>query len=314
MNRLERLINLLAALIDTERPLSREEIKERITGYPEKDASFRRQFERDKESLRVMGVPISVDAISMSEPHLGTGYRVHRADYELPDPGLEPEETAALHLAASSVRFLDDGARAAVLKLGGVTGGGADLPDPEMEVAGGAYLEDLFAAIHSSCRVTFDYASGNQKAEARQVIPSRLAFRNGNWYLSAWDENRAAERVFRVDRISGEMTIGDKTSLPPEAATARPSALPAAAWELGEGEPVEARVWVDESQAELAGRLAGSGVGIEPNDDGSAVLTFAVTNPAGFRNFVLGFLDHAEVLSPPALRQDMVDWLEGIAT
>ena len=45
----------------------------------------------------------------------------------------------------------------------------------------------------------------------------------------------------------------------------------------------------------------------------SVVLQVAVTNRAAFRSFVLGFLDHAEVLGPPALRADLVDWLRTLA-
>lgn len=305
MNRLERLINLLAALIDTERPLTREEIKERIEGYPDKDESFRRQFERDKDTLRSMGVPIAVEAISVSEPHLGTGYRVRRAEYELPDPNLEPEETAALHLAASSVRFLDEGARTAVLKLGGVTGV-PTLSEPDVEVPGGEHLEALFAAISENRRVEFTY-----QGETRQVIPGRLAFRNGHWYLSAWDEVRIGERMFRLDRVSGQVTPGD-IAKPPEGAPApRQSALPP--WEFGDAEAVEARLWVDAAQADLATRQAGSRVAANRNEDGSAVLTLSVRNRVGLRNFALGFLDHAEVLSPPEFREDMITWLESVA-
>ena len=43
--------------------------------------------------------------------------------------------------------------------------------------------------------------------------------------------------------------------------------------------------------------------------DGSVVLRFPVTNRAGFRSFVLGFLEHAEVLGPPDLREELITWL-----
>ena len=39
-------------------------------------------------------------------------------------------------------------------------------------------------------------------------------------------------------------------------------------------------------------------------------MRLAVTNRAAFRSFVLGLLDHAEVLAPPELRADMVAWLK----
>ena len=47
--------------------------------------------------------------------------------------------------------------------------------------------------------------------------------------------------------------------------------------------------------------------------DGSAVFRVGVTNVPAFRSFVLGFLDHAEILGPPRLRDDMVAWLRRLA-
>ena len=47
--------------------------------------------------------------------------------------------------------------------------------------------------------------------------------------------------------------------------------------------------------------------------DGSVVLTLRVTSRAGLRSWVLGFLDHAEVLSPPAERDALISWLEQCA-
>ncbi len=43
--------------------------------------------------------------------------------------------------------------------------------------------------------------------------------------------------------------------------------------------------------------------------DGSAVVEMAVSNTDAFRSLVLDFLDHAEVLHPPELRADLVEWV-----
>ena len=62
--RLERLINLTATLLETRRPLTLEELADRLEpGYPDELAARRRQFERDKETLRELGVPITVEAV-----------------------------------------------------------------------------------------------------------------------------------------------------------------------------------------------------------------------------------------------------------
>jgi predicted DNA-binding transcriptional regulator YafY len=72
-------------------------------------------------------------------------------------------------------------------------------------------------------------------------------------------------------------------------------------------------VAIDADQAAVARSMVGSGPAVEERDDGSIVLTLPVTHRDGFRSFVLGFLDHAEVLEPPELRAEIVDWLTHVA-
>ena len=83
-------------------------------------------------------------------------------------------------------------------------------------------------------------------------------------------------------------------------------------WQLGEGEPVLGRVLVDADNAALAVGALGADAVVEQRGDGSVVVEMAVTNPDGFRSFVLGFLEHAEVLGPPELRDGLIAWLEAV--
>ena len=50
----------------------------------------------------------------------------------------------------------------------------------------------------------------------------------------------------------------------------------------------------------------------ESRPDGAVVLSFPVSNREAFRSFALGFLDHAEVLGPPELREEVIDWLQSV--
>jgi predicted DNA-binding transcriptional regulator YafY len=302
MSRLERLINLTAALLHTDRLLTTDELHERVPGYADDRASFRRAFERDKETLRDMGVPISVEQLDPEDPNL-VGYRIRRDEYYLADPGLEPDELAALHLAASAVRLEGAGGVEALWKLGGALAEGG----PVAELAalpGASHLVALFGAISVRQSASFMY-----RGESRRVDPYRLSFRNGHWYLAGFDHTRDEERSYRVDRIEGDVTRVGETG-----AFARPSATgrQAPPWLLGGDEPVTARLLVDADQAGWAVGQVGQG-GVESRrEDGSLVLTVPVTNRSAFRTFVLGFLDHAEVLGPPELRADVVAWLEAL--
>lgn len=301
MDRLERLINLVAALKAADRPLTRAELHERVPGYPEgNEESARRAFERDKDSLRSMGVPISTEALE-SEHGFVDGYRIRSEEYELPDPGLEPDELAALHLAISAVHLEGGEGTAALWKLGG------SRPDDEAEIAmgGGEHLALLFAAVGARQVVRFRY-----RDEERTVDPWRIAYRNGRWYLSGRDHDRDEERQFRLDRLSEASTVGQAGAFerPP-----RPRAGPPDPWEMGEEDPVEAALLVDADQVDWALRFLGETRLAERREDGAAVFSLSVRNREAFRSMVLTFLDHAEVLEPAELRADLVGWLEQLA-
>jgi proteasome accessory factor B len=308
-DKLERLLNLTAALLETRLPLTAEEIRARVPGYPgpdERDETFRRAFERDKDDLREMGIPLNTEPVPGRIPEID-GYRIPKEEYYLRDPGFEPDELAALHLAASAVQLEGMPALGGLLKLGGVVG--SDAPDLGFDVAVPAdpNLAALFgaAADNRSVRLTYN---GNE----RVLDPYRLDYQRGHWYLTAFDHLRSEERSYRLDRIEGavEPVVGSTFERP---ATAVPGAR-AEPWQLGEGEVVRARLRIDGPQASWAVHHLGDSATVEHEEDGSVVVELPVTNRVALRSFVLGFLDHAELLSPEDLRAEMIAWLEQVAT
>ncbi len=307
--KLERLLNLTAALLSTERPLTAQQLRDRVPGYPEDRDSFKRAFERDKESLREMGLPLRPEVVPGVDPPI-EGYRIDQDQAFLPDPELDADELAALHLAASVVRLEGVDGLEAFWKLGGAVDdpeAATEAPAPAVApLPADANLVALFAAVADRRIARFGY-----RGAAREVHPYRLDFQRGRWYLTAYDVGREDERAFRLDRIDGEVEVGDEGGV-----FARPDgAVPGlrlAPWQLGEEEPVVARVLVDAALAPSAVLQAGEEALAERRDDGSVVLELSVTNPDGFRSFVLGLLDHAEVLNPPELRADLVDWLHRV--
>lgn len=346
MDKLERLLNLTAELLNTARPITAEEIRRRMGGaYPEALDSFRRTFERDKADLRSIGVPIRSSPAPDIDPPV-EGYRIRRDEYAGRNLGLAPDELAALHLAANLVR-LEGGVGDAFTKLGGPftepgrgNGPGRGEPDggepdggesgrdrpgrdtrPDGDGPGGGgsgiaagaaavgalpFDEPLAALVEGAARrriAAFVYSG-----EARTVEPWRLSFSRGHWYLSGWDRDREAERLFRVDRMAGPVTLGGPAGREPPP----PDPIgPLLGWELGDAEPVAAKVAVDADLAAWACHVTGTDG--EPQPDGSVVLTLNVRNPDAFRSLVLSFLDRAEVLAPEELRRDVIGWLEALA-
>ena len=309
--KLERMMNLAAALLSSERPLSAAEIAKRVSGYPDDKVAFRRAFQRDKSELNDLGVPVRIEDIPGRYPP-ESGYRIDPADYEQPDPGLAADELAALHLALQAVRLGDgddsvDGTEA-LWKLGGVVED-PDQGPPAPAVAsltGDPALVPLFTAVLERRTVTFSYSSTGSP-QIRTVDPWRLDNQRGRWYLTGHDHLRGEERNFRLDRISGEVEVGDPDAFErPTVAVASGTGHP---WQYGDGEPVTAQLLVDASHAEFARRQLGDDVAMTAHEDGAITFDVAVTSWPAFRGFVLSFLDHAELLGPADLRADLVEWV-----
>src|SRR5487761_1582797 len=85
-DRLERMTNLVLVLLGTTRPLSLQEIRHSVSGYPEGREASRQAFERDKRALRDLGIPVSVEPVESAQQQ---GYRIRPEDYYLGDLGLD---------------------------------------------------------------------------------------------------------------------------------------------------------------------------------------------------------------------------------
>ncbi len=303
MSKLERLLNLTAALLETSRPLSADEIRRRVPGYPEAKASFRRAFERDKDDLREMGIPISLDPIERGG-HRVDGYRIPRDEYYLPDAGLTADELAALHLAASAITIDGGQDSEALWKLGGVVGHDAETPVAALPVD--PHLATLFEAIRGRRQAHFDY-----RGHRRTVDPARLGYERGRWYLTAHDHSRDGTRLFRLDRIESELELGQPGSATRQVDDHRTTTRP---WELGSGPATTVELMVDAAHVPFAARNLGDEAASAPGPGSTTVFSVPVRNHEAFRSFALGFLDHAEIRAPAESREDMVAWLESIGT
>lgn len=300
--KLERLLDLVAELLHAERPITADELHARIPGYPEDKDSFKRAFERDKKDLREMEIPLRVEPVPGRLP-AEDGYRIHQDEYGLPDPGLDRDELAALHLAVNAVRLDGTNTTSGLRKLGGAVV--SDTSSPNIAVLGSApNLAVAFEAVGQHRRLRFRY-----RDKDRVVDPFRLHHERGHWYLQGHDHDAGESRSFRLDRVDGDMDAGPVDSVEVRVDPGE-HPLRLDGWALGDDEPVMARVRVDRPQAALAVRLVGEDVNVEWEAEGGVVLEFPVRRRDGLRSFVFGFLDDAEVLGPSELRADVKAWLE----
>lgn len=312
--KLERLMNLTAALVDAERPLTALDIQQRVAGYSSSKVAFRRTFERDKVELRELGVPIEVVPVPGTFPE-EEGYVVDRVRYEQPDAGLDAEELAALRLALEAIGIgdPDDTVGGALRRLGGVVDG-TDGVAPDAALVGDlgidAAVVPLFAAIAERRVVTFDYLRDGDRTR-RSLEPWTLGLRRGHWYVEGHDRDRGEPRQFRVDRIVGDPQSGEAGAFEPPSGLSAPSDR--APWRFGSGEAHTATIRVAPEKVPFVAASLGPRASQSADSDGWTSFDFEVTDVEAFRSFVIGLLDDVEVVGPPQLRRDLIEWLTTVA-
>jgi proteasome accessory factor B len=223
VDRTERLLNLVMCLMATHGAVSRSDIQRQIPGYGDSASStaFERMFERDKDELRSMGIPVETVSDSSGEVQ---GYRIPRESYVLEDIDLSLSERAAIAVAAQvwAAAAMGPIAGTAVRKLESVDSDGwspAELSGSVQVTSTDAALLPLMGAIRADRVVTFDYRTPSEsEPRHRQVSPWGLRASSGRWFLVGFDEQRQAMRTFRVSRISGPVTLAAKPRPHPPAA------------------------------------------------------------------------------------------------
>jgi proteasome accessory factor B len=208
-HRTERLLNLVICLLATRHWLTKEQIRRAVPQYAqcETTEAFDRMFERDKEDLRELGIPLvsgSADAWFEDEQ----GYRVDRDAYALPEIELTPGELAVLGLASrvwQQASLAGPAARAMVkLQALGVETDGESLVgvEPRVRTAEPAF-EPVYAATRDRAPISFRYRKPRGEAAVRHVQPWAVTSRGTAWYLVGHDVDRGAPRVFRLSRVEG---------------------------------------------------------------------------------------------------------------
>jgi proteasome accessory factor B len=313
----ERLLGLVVCLLSTRRYLTADQIRQAVPGYPEQDELFKRMFERDKEDLRELGIPLETGFNHPFDDDLG--YRVRQQAYELPELRLEADEAAVLGLAARVWQraALEGAAAGALLKLraAGVEAG-EERPAPQGIEPRLGTREPAFGPLWEAVRdrrpVTFSYlAPGRSEPQRRELEPWGVVNRYGRWYVAGWDRARDDKRVFRLGRIAGAV----KFCGPPGSVT-----VPAG---TDVRELVRAR---DSSPAPEHTALlrvrSGRGVGlrqhavsVRPDETGPPgwdLVTTRFADVGWFADFAAEFGPDAVVLDPPDLRDAVIARLKGV--
>lgn len=308
MHPLERLVNLVALLLESRRPLTFDQIRSKLSeGYGHEDAaSAKRMFERDKDVLRDIGVPIEVVATDPWD--VEQGYTIDKQRYYLPDIAFTPEELSALFIAVRSAG--DVSAEDAVRKLlsGADRGILAGLGPPALGGEIDPNLPRAAEAVAGSGRVRFSYRSSRGERSDRTVDAFGLAVRGGHWYLVGFDRDRGEIRSFRLSRVSGEVEIVGEGREPPQGFRAADH-VQAGPWGPGEAETAATIAFAPDVAWWATNGVAGAQT-VRTRGDGWVEARVPWSPGEGLVSWVLSFGPDAEVLEPQELRSEIVGRLE----
>lgn len=300
----ERLINLLAYLVDSSRPVTAEQIRNTVAGYENlSDQAFHRKFERDKANLRELGIELAQEATDAWE--VEWGYVVPESNYRTIEPDLTDEERTALALAVHMVRSggWPSGANG-LLKLGG-----ARLADPDTPVGAdlglaSEHLGLIFQAVLERRRIRFAY-----RGRPRTLHPYAMHHRRGRWYFAGVEPEQAGTiRTYRLDRAEQLELVGAPDAFPrPEGYSARDilSSLP---WE--QQEPQRSLIECDADVAWWVENRFPDARAVERTEAGVTILEVPYMNVDSLLDMVIHLDDGAVILDPPDLRAEMVRRLE----
>ena len=207
----ERLVNLTIALLATKRYITKSEIFRTVDGYEGSDESKERMFERDKDDLRNLGIEIEVGSFDpLFEDE--SGYRIKPENYQFQLGEVNAQEITLLSLAAEAWRgeSMGPAALSALNKLHAI--GIESDTELLLDLAPAIITQDenlavAISAITSKTVLSFTYLSENLQLQSRALEPYAVTSRYGHWYIFGEDLDRKAPRIFRLDRISGELKL-----------------------------------------------------------------------------------------------------------
>jgi proteasome accessory factor B len=212
----ERLVNLTIALLATKRYITKSEIFRTVDGYEGSDESKERMFERDKDDLRNLGIEIEVgtfDPLFEDE----SGYRIKPENYQFQLGEVNAQEITLLSLAAEAWRGASMGpsALSALNKLHAI--GIESDTELLLDLAPAIINQDsnlaiAISAITSKTVLSFSYLNEDLQSQSRALEPYAVTSRYGHWYIFGNDLDRKASRLFRLDRVSGELKLQGKSS------------------------------------------------------------------------------------------------------
>ncbi len=310
----ERLLSLVVCLLSARRYLTAGQIRDAVPGYPATFDAFKRMFERDKDELRELGIPLETGTNPGTDEEVG--YRISRQAYELPEIRLEPDEAAVLGLAARVWRQAELAGAAAggLLKLRAAGIDAEETTQPGIEPrlqTGGPAFGPLWQAVRDRRPVTFGYqAPGRATPQRRNLEPWGVVNRHGRWYVAGFDRDRASERVFRLSRIDGPVSFTG----PPGSVEVPPGTDVRNLVQATHGAPPAVRTAMLRIRPGTGYGLRRKASSDQPGQDGWDLVEAAFSDVGWYADYIASFGADVVVIEPVDLREAVIRRLKGALT
>lgn len=284
-----------------------------------------RTLRRDIDRLRTLGYPVE------AAPGRAGGYRLGRGGH-LPPLLLNDDEAVAVAIGlrsavdgsvigleehavstlaklekllpahvASRVRAFTDSTAQMVFRRG------------EKERIDATVLLLFARACSARQRVRFDYVDRTGKPSDRLVEPLGLVRYGSRWYLVAYDQDRAAWRTFRLDRVQKPANVG--TTFERGDDVPDPVAFVAEGLQRMDSYPFRARIRLPVSVEEAA-RLVPRTLGVFVDDTGPKAGTFVELGAPSLErmvSYLSGLNPPCQVIEPEELRRSLAEHARAVA-
>ena len=318
--KLIRQLSLISYLMAERRPVTALEIRRDVEGYSGmNEDAFARRFYADRAELESLGIQLTVDrpADGAAEQE---NYSLRPENFHLPAIAFSDRELASLQFALNLLDGEFAYAEPLRLALQQITWGRPsplDAPDQTTVAlgitasAGGQELSQRLAKVETAIfrhkTITFEYHSiERDDVSARKVDPYHLLYRGGQFYLLGYSHEREALRVFRLSRMRGKVAYATKA----EHDFKRPADFDPreygsqADWQFGDEVGV-AEIEISPRIAWQVERHFGHFGEVRPTDEGGIVLSTPYGSARQVASWVMGLGEHARVLGPPELVEEV---------
>lgn len=297
----ERLLNLTLALLASSRYLKKSELFRVIPGYEGSSETMERMFERDKDELRNIGIPIEVEQIDplFEDEH---GYRINPDAYQIQLPEMTASEALLISAALQALSLVNASDRIKTM-LSVLSQSSQNeqnylvgkirnyLPSLPMLL-----LEDIYRSIHVKKRLQFQYQSEQGGSFTDRIVsPYGIGSKNGHWYLVAFDHSKDGVRTFNIAQMISLTLIDQDVS---------PAPIDFALEKELEGFQTTLRSITFSIPAQLTSAFKFEGGEVINLGEDRTLMKIDHSHPISFFKVLLSYSNQVAILSPDDIKQE----------